>query len=561
MSVQQDDLIKFVTNRQTALEKDKRLWETLLQDVADYVNPVREDIKGMLQSGTKQGTKIYDGTAVSAAVLATDGIHGYHVSPAFPWFKYVMNRQELNKLPEVKEWLQDIEYNMYMALNRSNFYSEMWPYIYDGETMGTAVIYPEEDIGEGRIVFDTVHFGELYITENRYGEVDVLHRKRKLTARKMAQMFGKNNLPDSIKQVFETQPFQEFEIIHAVYPREDYDDRRKDAKSKKYASVWMCKENSHLLKESGYDIFPYKTWRYIKSGREVYGRSPALLAMADIKGLNLISKSLLGAAQLSIDPPLNVPADMMGKVQWKPRGLNPFDDANKKVSPIATGINFPVGIDREQAKQKAIRDFFHVDTFLMLSQLAGQGQRTAYEVSELMGEKAAVLGAELGPLNTQLDQILDSVYEIELNAGRMPKPPDILMEIAQPGDRFDPIYMGPLAQAQRERFGSEGIKKFFVMMEPLLQVKPDILDNFDLDVAALHIHEISGAPQKIVRKTEVRDEIRQGRIAAMQAESQKDDAERLVAGIKTASEADKNMEGQLGKNMAAIVGGGASGQA
>ena len=44
-----EDIVKFVTNRQTALEKDKQLWEGLLQDVADYVNPVREDIKGNIQ--------------------------------------------------------------------------------------------------------------------------------------------------------------------------------------------------------------------------------------------------------------------------------------------------------------------------------------------------------------------------------------------------------------------------------------------------------------------------------------------------------------------------------
>ena len=549
-----EDIVKFVTNRQTALEKDKQLWEGLLQDVADYVNPVREDIKGTIQSGSKQGIKIYDGTAVSAAVLATDGIHGYHVRPAFPWFKYVMNRLNLNNLPAVKEWLEEIEYNMYMVLNRSNFYSEMWPYIFDGETMGTAAIIAEEDIGDGRIIFEAVHFGEIYISENKYGEADVLHRKRKITARQMVQMFGKDNVPEPVKQAFETQPFQQFEILHAVYPRDDYDDRKKDAKNKKYASVWVAKDGSHLLKESGYTQFPYKVWRYMKSGKEVYGRSPALLAMADIKGLNLMSKTLLGAAQLAVDPPMNVPADMMGKVQLKPRGLNYYDDPNKRIYPVSTGINFPVGIDREEAKQKAIRDFFHVDTFLMLSRLAGQGQKTAYEVSELMGEKAAVLGAELGPLNTQLDQILDAVYEIEVNAGRMPQPPDILLEIAQPGDRFDPVYMGPLAQAQRERFGSEGIKKFFTMIGPLVQIKPDVLDNFDLDAVAIHIHDISGAPAKIIRHADERDVIRQGRAAMQQAEAQKQDAERLVQGIKTVTEADKNTEGQLSKNMAGMIG-------
>ena len=119
---------------------------------------------------------------------------------------------------------------------------------------------------------------------------------------------------------------------------------------------------------------------------------------------------MLGAAQLFLDPPLNVPSDLMGKVQWKPRGLNPYDDHNKIIRPAQTGGTFPIGIDREEKIQAAIKERFHVDTFLMLANLEGRGQMTAYQVSEMMGEKAAILGAELAPLNTQMDAILDLVY-------------------------------------------------------------------------------------------------------------------------------------------------------
>jgi hypothetical protein len=137
---QNQALVKFITGRQTKLESEKTNFMVRLQDVADLVAPHREDIRGTYLKGEQKGKKIYDGTALGAAVLATDGIHGYHVSPAFPWFKYAMNRKKVNKISEVREWLQEIEFNMYQALNRSNFYSEMWMYIYDGMTAGTATI-------------------------------------------------------------------------------------------------------------------------------------------------------------------------------------------------------------------------------------------------------------------------------------------------------------------------------------------------------------------------------------------------------------------------------------
>jgi len=563
MAVTQDQaLIKLVTGRQNKLENDKTNYNDRMQDVADYVCPHRDDIRGNLQKGTAKGTKIYDGTAVGAAVLATDGIHGYHVSPAFPWFKYVMNRKQVNAIPAVREWLDEDEFNMYMALNRSNFYAEMWAYIYDGFTIGTAAMYAEEDLAEGRIIYEAVHPGEVYVAENKYGEIDVLHRKRKLAARQLIQMFGKENCTEVIKQAGETQPFQEFETIHAVFPREEYDNRMQDAQNKRFASIWLLTAGNHICRVSGFDSFPYHVWRYMTTGKDVYGISPAHLAMADIKGINLIDKCDLGARQLAIDPAYNVPSYLEGKVQLKPRGLNYFrEGTTDKITPVNVPADFPANDSLMDRKQRSIRERFHVDTFLMLASLEGRGQRTAYEVSELMAEKAAVLGAELGPLNTEIDHILDRTHDIETAAGRTPTPPDILYELASqdPHLRFDPVYMGPLAQAQRERFQKDGIRKFFTEIAPLVEVQastgqpPEVIDNFDLDEAGRYLADSNRVPASMIRSKAEVAALRQGRMQAMMEEKQAAQAQQMVEGMKTATEADKNTGGKLGQGVIDMI--------
>ena len=65
-------------------------------------------------------------------------------------------------------------------------------------------------------------------------------------------MFGEDNLPETVKLNNKTNPFHEFDIIHASYPREDYDSRLKSAKNKKFASVWMLNEGHHICRISGY---------------------------------------------------------------------------------------------------------------------------------------------------------------------------------------------------------------------------------------------------------------------------------------------------------------------
>ena len=563
MAETNESLVKLILGRQAKLESEKTLFNDRFQEVADYVCPHLEDIRGILPPGTKKGTKIFDGTAQSAAVLAADGIHGYHVSPAFPWFKYMMNRKKANSIPEVREWLQEIEFNMYVALNRSNFYSEMWVYVYDGFTIGTVPIYPEEDLAESRIIFETVHPGEMFIAENKFGEIDILHRKRKRTVRQLVQMFGKDKCPAVIQNMYDTKPFQQFDIIHAVFPREEYDSRLKDAKNKKFASVWLLTVGNHICRVSGFDTFPYHVWRYMRTGKEAYGISPAMLAMANIKGVNLIDKTMYGAAQLAVDPAYNVPAYLQGKVQLKPRGLNYVNNHQDKIVPINTGSNFPIGIEWEQAKQRAIKESFHVDTFLMLANMEGRGQRTAYEVSELMAEKAAILGAELGPLNTQLDQILDHVYNIELAAGRMPQPPGVLYEMAEndPYLRFDPVYMGPLAQAQRERFRKDSIHKFLLDISPLAGLKPEVLDNLDSDGTFRILAESDGVPEEMLKDKDDVLAVRKSRLEAMQQETQAQNIQNTIEGAKTATEADKKTGGKLSDMMSQMMGGGENAQA
>ncbi|MCK5608522.1 head-tail connector protein [Candidatus Pacearchaeota archaeon] len=550
---QNQELINLITKRQSKLQTDKSNFEDRFEDIADYVSPHREDIRDTLVKGEKKGNKIFDGTAVSAAVLATDGIHGYHVSPAFDWFKYSMNRKQVNKVLEIREWLDEIEFNMYTALNRSNFYSEMWSFIYDGFTMGTSSIYPEEDLAEERIVFETIHPGEFYMAENKYGEIDVLHRKKKITARKLVQMFGEENLPEKIKNSHRDQPFGEHEVIHAVFPREEFNDRMKDVGNKRFASVWMITEGNTIARISGFDEFPYHSWRYMKTGKEVYGVSPAMLSMADIKGLNIMDKTLLGAAQMALDPPLNVPAYLAGQVQWKPRGLNYLKDMNDRITPANTGVNYPVGTDMQARKQAQIKERFHVDTFLLLTQMAGQGTRTATEVNELMAEKAAVLGAELGPFNKQIDSILDHVYSIETNAGRMPSPPDILLEMAEEDKaiRFDPVYQGPLAKAQQDRFGKDPFRKFFVDIAPVLELDPDALDNFDLDATARLLGE--DLPSEVINSLDKVTKIREGKAQAQAEQEQEEAMAAGVEGMKTMSEADKNLNGRMSAELGGAV--------
>ena len=540
-----ESLKRLVIGRQKALETKRNLWEILWQEVADFVIPVREDIMGTLQAGTKQGSRIYDGTAVGAAQLYADGVHSHSFSRVSPWFSLQLADTKINEIKEVKEWLQEIAARLYTSLAMSNFYDSSWMFIYDGGTIGVATMYNEVDKSSGKQVFETIHPGEVYIEENYLGIVDTLHRKRKLTAKQAIEKFEEAHVPEDVKNQYKSNPFKESEWVHCVYPREDYNERSALATKKRFASVWYHTGSGHIAQESGYDEFPYAVWRFMKSGNSAYARSPAIMALSDIKKANLIAKTMLGAAQASVDSPWNIPSEMMGKLQLKPGGHNYYGpDHNRIISRINQNIDYPIGVDKEERIQGMIEQHFKTPYFLMLAQ--SERAKTATEALEIKSELANVLGPMVGRLNTEgSDKFIDMVFQSELKARRLPEPPDILLKMG--GQPIQIVYLGPLAQAQKRLFMTQGIRSALEVVAPIFEISPTSMDiiNFDKTVKDLLIG--NGFPAKDMHDDTEMEEIRVERAERQKAEAMKQTLAEMSPALKDVTEADKNTGGKLSK--------------
>ena len=63
-------------------------------------------------------------------------------------------------------------------------------------------------------------------------------------------------------------------------------------------------DKMQLAPEGGFTSFPYSIARYVTAPEEIYGRSPAMTALADIKMLNEMSKTDIRAVHKLVDPPI-----------------------------------------------------------------------------------------------------------------------------------------------------------------------------------------------------------------------------------------------------------------
>lgn len=530
------DKAKFLQKQLESLIQIRQPYEAMVDNVIKFVNHGRrkigdDDSKG--GKGKKTGDEVFDGTALSAANLAADGIHGYMCSPSIHWFDLTLpnklnfprtsgmrswSGKRTDEYPEVRVWLDECEEVLYPAFRRSNFYDFHPDFTKEGITIGTGTAIVEEDIKTGSIIFTLPHFRECYIAENQFGKVDTLYRKYKLTLRQLVQKFGQDKifeLNQSFRQQYEKDPYADKEIIHATFPRSDYDPSKLDGKNKPFASFWLLSEGSKkkLIEESGYWDLPTVTWRWRKNSDELYGRSPAWDAYVDICKGNAQAQTNLVAGHKMVDPPMQAPSDLRGRVNSNPGGWTWIDGAVTKdrvAMPMMQGIQLPYGIDQQERTDKSIREHFHVDFFLMLNQAAfNKVPLTATQVVGMQGEQAAVLGTRIGRHQSEgLNPLMDRAWNIEERAGRLPQPPQILLDLGG-GQNIEIDYLGPLSQAQKLtgiqsiRAGIEIAREFATT--PGMEMA---LDMIDADKTITEMLNVVGFPAKCLREKASVDEVR-----------------------------------------------------
>ena len=157
--------------------------------------------------------------------------------------------------------------------------------------------------------------------------------------------------------------------------------------------------------------------------------------------------------------------------------MNPYLDASRKISKIDVVGEYPIGKDREDKLEAAIREHYQVDFFMMLYQL--EGNRTAFEIREIAGEKAVVLQAQIGRQQSELlDPSIAATIAMERAAGRFPDIPDIILER---GDELIFDYIGPLAQLQKRHHRSVNTQQFFQDAAMILKLNPAAGDLIDTD--------------------------------------------------------------------------------
>lgn len=493
------------------LDGDKSTLRSHLSEIADYMVPAAQSTFNQATFGGKRMSKIYDATAIRALRMFAAGLYGHLTSPAYPWFELTVKNKSIAELPVVKYWLADVTERVRSAINTSNASTAFYRVYYEEGWTGTGVLYTEP--GKKYLInFQNFNVVNCCLQEDAQGVVDSIYRIEKFTARQMIQQWG-DACSEAVRKAFTSNDKNKtFDILHAVYPRNEYDWRKMDSMNFPYASVYLEKENKNILSESGFQEFPFAVPRWDKEDGVAYGRSPAMDALPDVKMLNQMCYDNMRGLQKSIDPPIFADTEAALSTTNTRAGGIIYHKSNHKPEVMVNKARFDWAMEAENQRREAIKECFYTDLFMLLAQ-NNQPEKTAYEVGKLLEEKITLLGPALGRQQTEFfDAMLNRVFWILYRGRYIPPPPEELI-----GQGLEVNYIGRLALAMKQ-VETQATATTLAFIGEIAAFAPDIIDNFNTDEIAQGTAQRAGVPVKYMRPPSDVDKIREQRAIA-QAEA------------------------------------------
>ena len=490
--------------------------------------------------------EIVDSTGTLAMRTCSSGMTSGLCSATHPWFKLRAGiDRNLEIDADAMAWLEEVENRMYAVMAESNFYKAMGQMFEDMTVFGTGVVIFYED-EENIIRGYNPCAGEYYLSSSAQLEVDTLYRQFTLTVAQMVDMFGLENCPPDIRQLWATKGAAletERVIAHAIEPnfpirtRGGDSTRLVDGDFTYRECYWVWgQQNERPLSKRGFREKPFIAARWATTSNDAYGRSPCMDALPDIMALQVIQKRKAEAIEKQVRPPLVASAELKNQ----PSSILPGHvtylstvDAGKGMRPVyevAPDLAGMLGDIKET--QGRIEKALFVDIFLMISQMEGIQPRNELEIYERKGEKIQVLGPVIEAFQSEGGSpAIQRIFSIMQRRRMFPPLPESLARLP-----LEIEYISEMAIAQRAA-ATGSIERFVATIGGNLgAVYPEARDLINPDRTGRHYASLLNVPAACLNSPDEIRSLRQARAQQMQQQEQVAAAGMAVQGAQTLSQ-------------------------
>lgn len=532
--------IDAILHRFKTLKARKQSLVPLYDLISEYVYNRKYDGYGIPNAGIFADEDIYDNTAQRAnGIMANVMVN--NIWPNGPRTFSVGRTWDTPDTEEIKKYFEFVNQQMYSVMDntRAGLQTALDEYMLDQGAYGISGVYVEEKDTDPATPIRYKSWGikDMLVDEGPDGLIDTIFSEKEMSIRNAVRVYGLEKLPSNARELYKKGEVEKpLKILHVIEPRLDRDPSKKGAKDMPIASIHIELSTRKILKESGLEEMPVFVGRFSKVPGEIYGRSPAMVAMADILEINATREAISVATEKQLDPPLAVYDDGAlggGDIDTSAGAVNVFSvtgrlNTGKPIEPLYTVGELQSSYNHIDVLKETINNHFYLDRLLDFNN----------ETRMTLGEaqlRNALRGQSLGAFyarqeNEVVTPIIERTFNILLKRGRLGvvsgsqeemdllvhgiQPvyiPNVLVEKMSRGeDIYEITYLSPAKRTMQseELRGIIETANFAVGVAP---ASPEILDNIDFDKLITRVAKLSGAPMELIKDSTTVKKLRDAR--------------------------------------------------
>ncbi len=468
---------------QRALSR-RRPWEALWRDCYAYGQPQRGAGFGAeFEPARNHAERLFDGTAPDAVEQLAASLLAELTPPWSQWFGLVPGLAvDPIARPTFAEALDHATQLIQGHFDRSNFAVEIHQAFLDLVTIGNATLLVEEAPLGGISAFrmTAVPMAEMVFEAGADERVQGHFRQRSLPLGALMTLYPDAELPRAEKSAEASDPSRCVRVLEAVLPCQT---------GCSYTAMMLDQGNRPVVLGQGqFASSPFISFRWLKGAAEIYGRSPVMTALPDIKTVNKVVELILKNASIAVTGIWQADDDGVlnpANIRLVPGAIIPKAVGSAGLTPLQAPGRFDVSNLMLDDLRGRIRHALLVDR---LGPVAGQ-RMSATEVIERSNEMTRLLGATYGRLQAELlTPLLVRAVGILRRRGELP-------DLALDGSTVEIRHKSPLARLQAR----QDVQNTLLWLDASARLGAEAMQAVDLPATARWLGERLGVPGQLIR--------------------------------------------------------------
>lgn len=360
---------------QTNLEKLEKMYRRALDIRAPWLKRWDEARRYTMPTDDADNATLFDSTASDAADNLAASMYTLLTPPESLWINLV-RESELSPSPDIATMM------LRANLNDSNFYTTIHQCYMDLVVYGTACLFMAENpIGaDSAFSFTAIPMSDIAILK------DAVFHTTSMPASEVIEKYPTWTPPASLQTSIKQNPDMPLRLVQSLVGTQFI----------AWLDVGGNIENN-VVSVGTFETNPYLIFRWALASGELYGRSPVLRALPDIKTANKVVELVLKNATIAVSGIWQADDDgviNLSNINLTPGAIIPKAVGSSGLTPLSSGADFDVSQIILTDLRDRIRHTLLADRLGLLS----EKEMTATEIMARNSDMMRILGATYGRL-------------------------------------------------------------------------------------------------------------------------------------------------------------------